>query len=179
MRNHVPWLGQGDIFASAPIIDITLTDAGDVQVVAIEGPAVLLTHDCDMDKPDRTTGQPRIPRMQFARLRAVDALPPSYQRTLRTSRNKLGPFEALYLGDIQGFGESCVLLSDPYYIPSAYFLPIFGEYTGHVEAVEGARYITAQAHDSRMGRLDEAQLILLRRKMAAFWTRLDPEQSSP
>jgi hypothetical protein len=176
MRDHVPWFCQGDIFTSVPIVRITLTDAGEIRAAVIEGPAVLLTHDCDMDKPDSTTGQPRIERMQFARLRAVDASPASYQRTLRTNRNNLGPFEALYLGDIANFGESCILLSDPYYIPSAYFLPTFSDYGGHPEATEGARYITAQLHGSRVGRLDEAQLILLRRKMAAFWTRLEPGQ---
>jgi hypothetical protein len=174
MRDHLPWLGQGDIFASAPIVDVTLTDTGHVQSTVIEGPAVLLTHDCDMDKPDNATGQPRIERMQFAKLRAVDALPASYQRTLRTNRNNPGPFEALYLGDIANLGECCVLLSDPYYIPSTYFIPTFGDYSDHPEGAEGARYTTIQLHDSRLGRLDETQLILLRRKMAAFWTRLDP-----
>jgi hypothetical protein len=175
MRSQVPWLGQGDIFASLPIVDVALTEAGEVQATVIEGPAVLLTHDCDMDKPDNATGLPRIQRMQFARLRAVDALPSSYQRTLRTNRNKRGPFEALYLGDIESFGESCILLSDPYYIPSSYFLPVFGDYGGHAEAQEGARYLSVQLHDSRVGRLDEAELILLRTKMTAFWTRFVPE----
>jgi hypothetical protein len=177
MRNHVPWLCQGDIFASVPIIDITLTDAGAVHAAVVEGPAVLLTHDCDMDKPDSSTGQPRIQRMQFARLRAVDATPAHYQRNLRTNRNNVGPFEALYLGEIADFGESCILLSDPYYIPSDYFLPTFEDFGGHADAAEGDRYIAAQLHDSRVGRLDEAQLILLRRKMAAFWTRMEPGQS--
>ncbi len=177
MRDHMPWLGQGDIFASAPIIDVTLTDTGDVQSTVIEGPAVLLTHNCDMDKPDTVTGRPRIERMQFARLRAVDASPVSYQRTLRMNRNNLGPYEALYLGDTADLGECCILLSDPYYIPSSYFLPTFGDYSNHPEGAEGARYTTIQLHDSRLGRLDEAQLILLRRKMAAFWTRQVPEQS--
>lgn len=68
MRSHVPWLGQGDIFANLPIIDVAVTGAGEVQATVIEGPAVLLTHDCDMDKPDNATGLPRIQRMQFARL---------------------------------------------------------------------------------------------------------------
>lgn len=175
MRNHVPWLGQGDIFANVPIIDVTMTGAGEVQATVIDGPAVLLTHDCDMDKPDNATGLPRIQRMQFARLRAVDALPLSYQRTLRTNRNKPGPFESQYLGDIASFGESCILLSDPYYIPSSYFAPVFDDYSSHAEAAEGAKYLTVQLHDSRVGRLDEVELILLRKKMTAFWTRLVPE----
>lgn len=174
MRTHVPWLCQGDIFASAPIVETTLSDSGDVQSTVTEGPAVLLTHDCSMDKPD-STGQPRVERMQFARVRALDVLPLNLQRTVRTNRNNLGPFEIQHLGDIPELGESCLLLSDPYYIPSAYFVPIFCDYTGHAEALEGDRYITIQLHDSRIGRLDEDQLILLRRKMNAFWTRATPD----
>jgi len=38
MRNHVPWLGQGDIFANVPIIDVAMTGAGEVQAAVIEGP---------------------------------------------------------------------------------------------------------------------------------------------
>lgn len=91
------------------------------------------------------------------------------------NRNKPGPFESLYLGDIESFGESCILLSDPFYIPSSYFLPAFGDYGGYAEAQEGARYLTVQLHDSRVGRLEEAELILLRTKMTAFWTRFVPE----
>jgi hypothetical protein len=93
MRNHLPWLGQGDIFSSVPVLDVTLSSSGAVQAEVAEGPAVLLSHDCDMDKPDRTTGQPRISRMQFARLRSVDATSPTFQTTLRASKNSVGPFE--------------------------------------------------------------------------------------
>jgi len=38
MRNHVPWLGQGDIFANVSIIDVAMTGAGEVQAAVIEGP---------------------------------------------------------------------------------------------------------------------------------------------
>jgi hypothetical protein len=173
MRDHMPWLGQGDIFGLAPVVDVQLTDAGKVQAGVVDGPAVLLTHDCDMDKPDGKTSQPRIQRMQFARLRAVEALPESQQRTIRANRNTRGPYEILYLGDITSLGEACILLSDPYYVPVGYFLPTFVEYSDHPNAFAGARFLTAQLHDSRIGRLDEPQLMLLREKMMAFWTRLE------
>ena len=175
MRDHLPWLGQGDIFERTPVVDVFLTDAGDVRATIIEGPAVLLTHDCDMDKPDRS-GNPRVQRMQFARLRAVDALPDDRQRTLRTTQENLAPFEVLYLSNVARFGESFILFSDPYYVPSAYFQPAFREYADHMEAEGDARYITAQDHDSRIGRLDDAQLTLMRQKMSAFWSRVTEDR---
>jgi hypothetical protein len=79
------------------------------------------------------------------------------------------------LGDVADFGESCILLSDPYYLPAGYFVPILDEHAGHAYAEKGAKYCTPQLHDSRVGRLDDEQITLLRKKMAAFWTRFVPE----
>ncbi len=148
-----------------------LEEGGSVQSSVIDGPAVLLTHDCDMDKPSRD-GTPRIERMQFSRLRAFDSLPRDRQQSLRSQQSSLGPFEALYLGDVGSFGESFILLSDPYYIPRGYFSPGFQDYPDHPDAEGEAKYLTALLHDTRIGRLEAEQLDLLRRKMAAFWARL-------
>jgi hypothetical protein len=178
VREHLPWLCQGDIFAEMPIVDTSLAATGDVAVAVIIGPAVLLTHDCDMDKPDRG-GAPKVERMQFARLRSVQAQPGNRQHTLRDRRAKIAPYEILYLGDVSTFGESFMLLSDPYYVPAAYFRPDFQSYIGHSEADEVGQYITAQAHDSRVGRLDSFQLALLRQKMPAFWSRVVEEEPAP
>lgn len=60
MRPHLPWLGQGDIFRAVPVIVVRLVGAGNVEAEATTGPAVLLTHDCAMDKPDKVTGSPRV-----------------------------------------------------------------------------------------------------------------------
>lgn len=178
MRDHLPWLCQGDIFAGAPVVDVFLTATGDIEATVIVGPAVLLTHDCDMDKADRS-GAPKVERMQFARLRAVQAQPVNRQQTLRDRRDKIAPYEALYLGDVSTFGESFILLSDPYHMPSAYFGLIFQDYVGHSEADEIGKYITAQEHDSRAGRLDSYQLALLRQKMTAFWARVVEDEPAP
>ena len=110
--------------------------------------------------------------MQFARLRGVESLSRDHQQSLRSQRNRLGPFEALYLGEVGAFGESFILLSDPYYVPAAYFLPTFEQYIGHPDAEGDARYLTPLEHDSRIGRVDAEQLELLRRKMTAFWARV-------
>lgn len=174
MRDHLPWLCQGDIFASTAIVDVSLAATGEIQAHSIVGPAVLLTHGCDMDKPN-SDGTPRIERMQLARLRAIESLPASRQRALRSQPGSLGPFEALYLGEVATLGESFIFLSDPYYVPAAYFLPKFEQYLGYPDAEGDAKYLTPLARDSRIGRLEAEQLALLRRKMTAFWARVKEE----
>jgi hypothetical protein len=171
LRNHLPWLCQGDIFADAPVMDVILVNTNELHVSLPMGPSVLLTHDCAMDKPTRS-GQPRVERLQFARLRAIDSLPNELQRSLRGNQVKLAPYEALYVGNVADLGESYILLSDPYYLPASYFALSFENYSNHPEAEPGARYVTPQANDTRLGRLDEGQVELLRRKLIAFWARV-------
>jgi hypothetical protein len=127
-----------------------------------------------MDKPNRN-GTPRVERLQFARLRAIDALPRDRQQTLRSTREKIPPYEVLYLGGIPSFGESFILFSDPYYIPVVHLQPIFREYEDDGPG-EGGRYLTAQENDTRVGRLDAPQLTLMRQKMSAFWARIIEDQ---
>ena len=174
MRDHLPWLCQGDIFSSVPVADFTLTDANEVEVSLPIGPAVLLTHDCAMDKPTKT-GVPRVERLQFVRLRSIDGLPLQQQQTLRGGRMSVAPFEAMHIGDVSRLGESFILLSDPYYLPAGYFTLKFDDYSNYPDIEPDARYVTPQAHDTRVGRLDEAQLDLLRLKMLAFWARVQPD----
>ena len=170
MRDHLPWLCQGDIFADAPVLAVELANDG-LEVALPMGPTVLLTHDCAMDKPNRT-GQPRAERLQFARLRAIDSLPREQQVSLRGNREKVAPYEALYLGEVAVLGESFILLTDPYYLPAAYFGLMFGDYSDHPRADSDAQYVTPQTHDTRLGCLDETQIVLLRQKMTAFWARV-------
>jgi len=172
VRAHLPWLAQGDIFRDAPVVDVTVAEGSRVEVASRLGPTVLLTHDCAMDKPN-SRGEPRVERFQFARLRSIDSLSGDLQRSLRGSSNSLGPFEVLYLGQISDLGESFILLSDPYYLPAAYFALRFVDYTGHPDAdANNALYATPSAHDTRLGRLDQSQIELLRAKMLAFWARV-------
>ncbi|MCA1607441.1 MAG: hypothetical protein LC775_18700 [Acidobacteria bacterium] len=177
VRTHLPWLGQGDIFGEIPVVGAELDHAGNVRVYSSPGPAVLLTHDCAMDKPDKATGLPRVERLQFARLRSITALPSNRQASLRGAAKKLGPFEALHLGEIPQFGETFVLLTDPYYLPAQYFDLALLSHINHPEAEPvGAEYTTPQRRDTRIGRIDAEQLDLLRRKMFAYWTRLKPSE---
>lgn len=141
------------------------------------GAALLLTHDCAMDKPDRA-GRPRAERLQFARLRSLDSLPPDRRANLLSQARQVNPLEAMYLGPIGPLGQCFVLLSDPYFLPAAFFGLYFDDYSHHPDAVAepdgAAQYVTPGVEDSRIGRIDEDQLELLRLKMLGYWTRLQP-----
>jgi hypothetical protein len=176
LRAHLPWLGQGDIFGDAPVLEIALQEDDEVTARILRGPAVLLTHDCAMDKPDRE-GRPRAERLQFARLRSMQTLPADRRRTLAGQARQVQPLEALYLGQVRDLGESFLLLSDPYFLPAAYFGLYFEDYGQHPDGgADSGSYVTAGRNDSRIGRTDEEQLHLLRLKMLAFWTRLEPKE---
>lgn len=175
MRNYLPWLCQGDVFGNVPVLDVAID--GDINISArmMFGPAVLMTHDCAMDKPDKD-GRPRVEFLQFARLRSMASLPEGKRNNLRGARAKVPPFEAMYLGEVAEFGEAFILLTDPYFLPSRYFSLAFVNYRDHVAAdPQVSDYITPRSADSRVGRIDEEQIDLLRRKMMAFWTRFQAD----
>ena len=82
MRSHLPWLCQGDLFRDVPIVDCTLQGRATIRPRISNGPALLLTHDCAMDKRTKS-GLPRVERLQFAPLKVVSAEQGSRGRTIR------------------------------------------------------------------------------------------------
>ena len=169
-------MGQGDIFGRLPVLEVEMQEDGQVVAGLNAGPAILLTHDCAMDKPDRA-GLPRVERFQFAAVRSMESLPPDRRRNLTGQAHQVPPYEVLYLGKVADYGECFMLLSDPYYLPAKFFEPHFADYVGHVAVPDPSgptSFITPGRNDSRLGRIDEYQLDLLRLKMLAYWTRLEP-----
>lgn len=134
------------------------------------GPAMLITHDCDLDKMTGS-GKPKIERFSFVRLREVDALEPSRAELIRSSYGKLQPYEAQYLGILPGIGESYVLVSDPYYLPSSYFGYEIREFT---DQPEPNKHLALTENDSRRFRLSAAEIELFRTKWNIHWTRRKP-----
>jgi hypothetical protein len=133
---------------------------------------VLLTHGCAIDKVDKATDRPRAEFVQFSRLRLLNMQPTDRQGQLR--RKKLGPYEAVFAGEIETLGESFFLLSDTYFLPFEYFDPTVGDFADHPDAPDDVeRYIVANAHDTRIDRMSPDLIALLHRKMSAFWTRED------
>lgn len=174
MRLPLPWLCQGDIFELLPQIVVTVNSLGRVHVEQDVGASLLVTHDCDLDKPlskDQPT-TPRIERLQFLPLRDVASLESQRQDLVR--RPSVTPPEPIYVeGPVPGVGaEAFGLLSEIYYLPAAYFRPVLVE-RPHPEAQVGVAHLVAEAHHNRVGRIEESNLDLLRRKFAAFWPRFD------
>lgn len=174
MQAHLPWFSQGDILERVPIISVDAPIEGSLSVTSPLGPAVLLTHGCAMDKASRA-GKPSIRTLHFAPLVAVSHQDPSRQRLLRAGG--LTPYEVMHLGDCGPFGESFIVLSQMYALPTAYFVPTVIAWPDHPAALPDDRYCTPSANASRVGRLDDAQVDLLKRKMNAFWTRLLPKDT--
>jgi len=173
LEECLPWLCQGDIFRSVPVLTPRVLSDASVIAVSVEvGPALLVTHGCALDKANQ--GVPRIERLNFLPLLAVEASRPDRQSLLR--RGKLQPFEAFYLGDTPEIGESYCVLSEIYALPASYFQPIMQSFEAHPQAPDDAQdYLMATKNDSRIGRLIESGLALLLDKFNAYWTRRLPE----
>ena len=163
---HARWLCQGDVFSSVPLAYTSVTVEG-FRSGYTDGPAVLATHDCVLDKRGR--GILKIERVHFLPLLTTDGLDPGRLGELRKKSGELQPFEAMYLGEVAGFGESYVLMSNVAQVPATYFdlhaVPIH-------EGAEDQR-ACPQQRDTRIGRLADEAIPLLRRKWIAHWTRLD------
>lgn len=129
-----------------------------------------------MDKAN-SRGRSTIKRLHFLPLAAVDVQDPGRQEILR--RDDLTPYEIIYLGECGDFGELFAVLSEVYYLPSAYFRPRLEEFAGHPQAQQGERYLVATNADSRMGRISSGQVERLKDKTAAYWNRRLPPEAPP
>jgi hypothetical protein len=126
-----------------------------------------------MDKPTTKGGrQPAIEWLQFGRLRSVEVLETRRLQDVRGRANRLDPYDVMWLGDVDKLGESFLLLTDPYFLPTAYLDLQLEEYGGEFGVPDGEMRATPQRNDSRLGRLDDEQVALLKRKLIAYWTRL-------
>lgn len=173
MDAHRPWLAQGDIFGNAPVLDVTMGSAG-LDVAILQGPAVLLSHGCALDKahPD---GTPKMDYLQFAAIRSEQALDTQRAASLRGNRKSVHPSEAMWLGEVHPYGECYMLLSDPYFLPGAYFGLTCRQYDEAVDDGPNGPRATPVHRDSRIGRLEPQQVVLLQKKLGTFFTRRTPD----
>jgi hypothetical protein len=134
------------------------------------GPGLLLTHDCTLDKPHskRLPTTPAVSRIAFSPIQSLTSLDEQGARSLRGAAGKVQPYEAFYLGELPGFGECFVLLSDVLTVPASYFHVTLREVEqeGQVQMS-----LFASANGERLGRLDAAHRELLHDKWNALWTR--------
>lgn len=168
MRAALPWLTQGDVFRSVPILLPELGQDGRVAWEQAAGPALLLTHGCVLDKASNA-GVLKISRIFFLPILSIDTLDRNAKSLLR--KRQLTPPEAIHLGNLGELAESFATLSEAYYLPAAFFVPRLSVFEGHPDAEPGERHLEATTADTRIGRVEESEGDLLLDKMNAFWTR--------
>lgn len=162
-----PWLCQGDLFRNAPVLHYPNLTQDFVAQLRM-GPAMLVNHDCALDKLRK--GEASIERLSFVSIRNLAVLPNDRQQLTRTKANDLAPFEAHYLGQLAGLGESYIVLSDPWYVPADYF----GARAQTFPEMGDEKRLVIANHDTRFARLGDASLALFRNKWNAYWTRTVP-----
>jgi hypothetical protein len=138
------------------------------------GPALLVTHDCAMDKPNRD-GSPRIRNIHFLPALALSLEDPNRQSLLR--KEAVAPFEAFYVGDVPSLGEVYCVLSEQFSVPSAYFSPALKEFPSDGGEESAAKYLVAKRNGDRFGRVEPNRLALLHDKISAYWTRRAQEET--
>ncbi len=172
LRESSQWLGQGDIFSSAPVLDVA-EGAPNLVAEFRTGPAMLVTHDCAMDKATNA-GAMTVERLAFVRLRSVDALPKQRADLLRSRAHERQPYEAQYLGHVPTLGEMYVLVSDPYFVPIHHFGGLLREFDGPDRDGDRVNFLVATTNDSRVASLADTHLELFRDKWNIQWTRRMP-----
>lgn len=170
MKTVCPWVSQGDIFEAVPQCRWEVAP-GSLVVVTDVGPALLVTHGCQLDKRSRS-GTPQIKNLQFLPLLDVEEADTNRQAVLR--RDDLQPPEVMYLGEMPGGWEAYVGLSEMYTMPAAFFEPRLEVFAGDPRAdAEDPNHLVLDAHDRRLGRLSGERLRCLYDKMALFWMRME------
>lgn len=165
-----PWLSQGDVFEHAPLINVTFSN-GELATRLLHGPAMLITHDCALDKRKGVPPQATVPRLHLARLLSTMSLAKDKQKEIRARRDRIDPSEIMYLGWLPRLGESFVDLSELSVVPSEFF----GVELASVEVAgeEDLRLFPSATH-SRLGSMSGESRLLLTSKLMKYWTRLKP-----
>lgn len=166
-----PWLSQGDIFSSVPIVRAGVE--GGIAVQGLQrGPALLISNDCAIDKksgPGRST----LEYLSFLPIQDVAALNRGRAAALRGQGADLQPYNALYLGELSEIGVGYADLAQPFTLPALLLRTELRDFTDAETGEGGDRRIVATMHDTRVGTLSAASRIVLWRKWAIQWTRFD------
>lgn len=173
-----PWLSQGDLFMSVPIVDVTMPLARTLSASFQRGPAMLVSQDCVLDKASR--GRPTIERLAFIPVRRTDSLPSDRVAGLRAMDAKprpecLQPFAAQYLGEIEQLGDTYVLMSDVFSLPVEYFDVALTNFGLDAEGTPQVHLSVPGTFDRSM-RLGPDDLDLFQHKYSIFWTRLELDE---
>lgn len=170
-----PWLCQGDVFRSVPIVYPRQVD-DQIKFESRSGAALLLTENCQLDKIGPGEGQPAIRRLVFAPIWPLTALATSMQRLLR--EHQVNPPEGVYLDDIGVGQETTALLGEAYQLPASYFSVSIQDFHGTPGLEPHAVRLVANRNADRLCSMTTAERLLLHDKMTVFWTRMRAEGST-
>jgi len=167
------WLSQGDVFRDVLISRIGVANSSATADLD-RGPALLMTPDCVLDKKEKVNHRqvPQIDFLTFLPIRGFVGMNTDRARTLREkgAALELGPYGALYLGEIDNIGECWVSLAHPYAIP----VPLLGtelqSFTAEQTGDKADERLVALIGDTRIGRLTPEGITLLEDKWMALWT---------
>jgi hypothetical protein len=166
-----PWLCQGDVFASVPLTVTSLVGADGVQCVVREGPALLLTHDCQLDKRG-------LSRLVFAPVSSPTDAGVTGSNLGQLRKGWLTPPEAIWLPDAGNGEEAVALLGQAFMIPTAYFDLAVEDFSYHLEhdpELPWHARVRREERDTRAATMSADEAQLMRCKMSAYWTGEVPE----
>lgn len=169
---HSAWLSQGDVFKKLLFVRAGVSDSRAAQSLD-HSPAMLISHGCAIDK--KSNGKMRVEHLSFLPLLSVEALPKDRAALLRSKANELQPYEALYLADVEGVGESYVMLTQPYTLPAALLRPELRTFTAEETGEKEDQRVVATMWDTRVGTLNPECLTLFSQKWNVQWTRMLPK----
>lgn len=166
------WLSQGDLFRNL-LIPRAGVDQGAATVALTQGPALLVSHGCAIDK--KRKGISVADYLTFVPVHDLSIVNHDKAKALRAAANGLTPYEVLYLGSLPGLGEAYAALNEPFTLPTLLLRTELRNYspddTG--EAEEEQR-LTPNVWDTRFGTLNPDVIDLLADKWNALWTRRLP-----
>jgi hypothetical protein len=171
-----PWLSQGDVFRSVLIGRVVIAKSQPAGRLD-RGPAMLVTADCVLDKKTGR-GRSTVEYLNFVPLQDVKALDPGRARNLRDSAGELAPYAMLYIGEVEGVGESYAPLAQVFTLPALFLRTELHAYTqeetGEPDVLGSNTRLRASMGDTRVGRVDGVTLRLLKRKWASHYLGVDP-----
>lgn len=165
----LPWLSQGDMFRE---VSLVVTEPGSpVGLSSPVGPAMLMSHDCALDKRNRA-GASTVSSVNFLPLFQVSLLDKGLSSELL--RGQLMPYQAMYVGEVPSVGPSYVEFSRIYRLPPQYLDTELRTFDPPPHGEEAGEHLCASQNDTRVAKLSAPALDLLRSKWNAYWTRRQP-----
>jgi hypothetical protein len=157
------------VFISVPVLQPAEGEVGTYR--RSSGTALLLTEDCQLDKPGKEGEAPRIPFLQFTPIISIDrsGISPSDMGQLK--KGWVNPPGLIYLDDVGGGVPGIADLGQAYPVASSYFELVIADYGDHPEVTEApATRARPRANGQRDLTMTKEERDLFHQKLVAYWT---------